>query len=40
MYQIPSKKDDNGVIVPNCEIVKTRNGTEIIYTDDFNTILD
>ncbi len=40
MYQIPSKKDENGIIVPNCEIIKTKNGTEIIYTNDFNTILD
>ena len=41
MYQIPSKVDEStGQLVPNCQIIKTLNGTEVIKTDDLLSILE
>lgn len=39
LYQIPAK-EEQGKLVPNCKIIKTFNGVEIIQTDDFLTILE
>lgn len=39
MYQVPSK-EENGKLVPNCRILKTANGVEVIETTDFLTILE